>query len=322
MNIDSAEGGSRQQSLLNQLASVNLNLLVPLLALLEERSVSRAADRVGLSQPAMSHALKKIRTLLGDELLVRQSSGMELTPRAVELIKPLKQTLHQAATLMGSSGFDPATDQRTITLAMTTSTAFILVARFSQLLAQRAPHMTLRIKTGNMTAANVFTDDGVDAVLISETLPAPYARERLFDDRWLVIASPEVAQEKNARELIENEPHIVFEDPVRRPRAYIALEEAGIPFRVALRLNDYMLVPHFVAQSVGVAFHRLQATVEFEGQLDLVTREFPVPIQTIGVDLVWNPWISDEEFKTWLRSLLFEAATPLQLRYETYSVSE
>lgn len=322
MSTDFQDYSSPNESTLSQLASVNLNLLVPLMALLEERSVSRAADRVGLSQPAMSHALKKIRSLLGDELLVRQNSGMELTPRAVELITPLKQALHQAASLVGSSGFDPATEKRTITLAMTTSTAFILVGRLSTLLAEHAPNMSLRIKTGNMTAANVFTDDGVDAVLISETLPAPHARERLFDDRWLVIASPEVARDRGAIDLIENEPHIVFEDPVRRPRPYIALEEERIPYRVSIRLNDYMLVPHFVAQSVGVAFHRLQATAEFEGQLELVTREFPVPIQTIGVDLVWNPWLSDDPFKTWLRDMLFQAAEPLQQRYQNYSVNE
>jgi DNA-binding transcriptional LysR family regulator len=250
---------------------------------------------------------------------VRQNSGMELTPRAVELITPLKQALHQAASLVGSSGFTPETDKRTITLAMTTSTAFILVGRLSRLLAERAPHMSLRIKTGNMTAPTVFTDDGVDGILISETLPAPHARERLFDDRWLVIATPEVAKDRSAIDLIETEPHIVFEDPVRRPRPYIALEEAHIPYRVAVRLTDYMLVPHFVAQGVGIAFHRLQATEEFKGQLTFATREFPVPIQTIGVDLVWNPWLAEDAFKQWLRDLLFEAAAPLQERYEKYS---
>ena len=67
---------------LSRLASVNLNLLVPLLALLEERSVTRAADAVGISQRAMSHALRRMRRLLGDELVVRQGSTLALTPRA------------------------------------------------------------------------------------------------------------------------------------------------------------------------------------------------------------------------------------------------
>ena len=76
------------------------NLLVPLLALLEERSVTRAADKIGLSQPAMSHALRRLRRLLGDGLLVRQGSGMRLTPLASELLDPLERVLHSTARLV------------------------------------------------------------------------------------------------------------------------------------------------------------------------------------------------------------------------------
>ncbi|CAM5704549.1 HTH-type transcriptional regulator YidZ [Streptomyces hirsutus] len=97
---------------LDRLASVNLNLLVPLLALLEERSVTKAAQRVGLSQPAMSHALTRMRRLLGDDLVVRQGTGMTLTPRALELIPPLRGALQQVAHLVNFPCFDPATDRR------------------------------------------------------------------------------------------------------------------------------------------------------------------------------------------------------------------
>lgn len=304
------------ESVLTSLASVNLNLLVPLLALLEERSVTLAADRIGLSQPAMSHALKKIRRLLGDELLVRQSSGMELTPRAVELITPLKQALHQAASLVGGSGFDPTTDRRSITLAMTTSTAFVLGGRLSTLLATRAPNMSIKLKTGNMTAPTVFTDDGVDAVLITETLASPYPRERLFDDRWVVIGSPGVDMTRSAVDIVQSESHVVFEDPLRRLGAYVALDAAGLHYRVGARVNDYLMVPYLVSSSRSIAMHRFQVTEEMADGLNLGTAEFPVPIQTIGVDLVWNPWLANDGYKSWLKDLLFDAAAPLQRRYE------
>ncbi|MFF3572382.1 LysR family transcriptional regulator [Nocardia jiangxiensis] len=78
---------------LDRLASVNLNLLVPLLAVLEERSVTRAAERVGLTQSAMSHAVGRMRRLFDDDLLVRQGNGATLTPRALELIAPLRAVL-------------------------------------------------------------------------------------------------------------------------------------------------------------------------------------------------------------------------------------
>lgn len=317
--MDDLESYSQNESVLSRLASVNLNLLVPLMALLEERSVTQAADRVGLSQPAMSHALKKIRALLGDELLVRQNTSMELTPRAVELIAPLKQALHQAASLVGTTEFNPKTDRRTVTLAMTTSTAFVLAGRLTTLFATEAPNMTIRLKTGTMTAPNIFTDDGIDAILLTETLPAPFPRERLFDDRWMVITSPSVPAKIDVTELIESEPHIVFEDPLRRPRPYIALEEAGVRYHVALRVTDNLLIPHLVANSRTVALHRFQAIQELKDTLKLSTHEFPLPLQTIGVDIVWNPWLADDPFKSWLKAMLFEAAKPLRERYESHS---
>lgn len=313
--MQTGSGLSSNESVLASLASVNLNLLVPLLALLEERSVTLAADRVGLSQPAMSHALKKIRRLLGDELLVRQSSGMELTPRAVELIAPLKQALHQAASLVGGTGFDPLTDRRNITLAMTTSTAYVLGGRLATLLSERAPHMSLKLKTGNMTAPTVFTDDGVDAVLITETLASPYPRQRLFDDRWVVIGSPGMDMTRPGTKIIETEPHVMFEDPLRRLGAYVALDAAGLQYRVSARVNDYLMVPYLVASSRTIAMHRYQVTVEMSDALHLEVTEFPVPIQTIGVDLVWNPWLADDSYKAWLKALLTDAAEPLQRRY-------
>lgn len=131
---------------LERLASVNLNLLVPLLALLEEGSVTRAAARVGMSQPAMSHALGRMRRMIGDDLVTRQGSGLVLTPRALELIAPLREVLRQTAEVVNFPGFDPAHDSRTITMAMTTSTAFVVGPASARLIAERAPNATLRVR--------------------------------------------------------------------------------------------------------------------------------------------------------------------------------
>lgn len=311
--------GPKDENTLRALASLNLNLLVPLLALLEERSVTQAAQRVGLSQPAMSHALKKIRRLIGDELLVRQSTGMELTPRAVEMITPLKQALHQAASLVGTAGFEPATDSRTVTLAMTTSTGFVLGARIATLLRDRAPNMTLKIKTSNMSSPTVFTDDGVDAALITETLHSPYPRERLFDDRWVVIASKEIPETDDVLALLNTEAHIVFEDPPRRVRPYVALEEAGSAYQVSIRANDYLMIPHLVSRTRATSLHRFQAMEEFKTGLPIRVYDFPLPIHNIGVDLVWNPWLGEDSYKAWLKQILLDAAEPLQARYQNHS---
>ncbi|MEV5418034.1 LysR family transcriptional regulator [Streptomyces albogriseolus] len=295
---------------LDRLASVNLNLLVPLLALLEERSVTRAAERVGLSQPAMSHALTRMRRMLGDELVVRQGSGVTLTPRAVELLEPLRAALQQTARVVNLPHFDPATDRRVITVAMTTSTAFVVGPRLARLLAERAPHATLRVRTFTVPTEATFVEQGVDVVLLSEGHHAPHPRERLYDDRLVVVASPDSPPEADALTLTSTQPHIVV-DTRRRVFPYAELEERGIPYRVGLLSSDYLLVPFLVARAGGVALLRHQVATAMRELSDLRIEEFPFPLPGLGIDMVWNPRLADQPFLEWLRELLLDVAAGL-----------
>jgi len=293
---------------LDRLASVNLNLLVPLLALLEERSVTKAAERVGLTQPAMSHALGRMRRLLGDDIVVRQGSGVRLTPRALELIAPLRSALQQTAEVVNFPGFDPANDRRVITVAMMTTTAFVVGAPLARLVAERAPHATLRIRTITMPTEAAFTDEGVDVVLLSDAFFSPYPRERLYGDRWVVIASPDTPPEASPLELITGQPHVVF-DAERRVLPYALLGERGIAFRTGQLVSDNLLMAHLVARTSGaVGFQRLRVAAAMQQVVDLRIEELPFPTHAVGIDMVWNPRISDQFFIEWLRRLLFDAA--------------
>ncbi|WP_406141882.1 LysR family transcriptional regulator [Streptomyces sp. NBC_01089] len=295
---------------LYRLASVNLNLLVPLLALLEERSVTRAAERVGLSQPAMSHALTRMRRLLGDDLVVRQGTGVTLTPRALELIAPLRSALQQTAHIMDFPHFDPATDRRVITIAMTNSTAFVIGPLLTRLIAERAPHATLRVRTITVPTEATFTDQGVDVVLISEGHFSPYPRERLYNDRCVVVAAPDTPPEASALELLSTQPHIVV-DTERRVFPYSVLEDEGIPYRVGQLISDFLLVPFLVARAGGVALLRYRVAAAMRTLADVRIEEFPFPLPGLGIDMVWNPRLADQSFMEWLRALLFDAATKL-----------
>lgn len=295
---------------LDRLASVNLNLLVPLLALLEERSVTRAAERVGLSQPAMSHALTRMRRLLGDDLVVRQGTGVTLTPRALQLIAPLRSALRQTARVVDLPRFDPATDQRVVTVAMTTSTAFVVGPRLSRLVAERAPHATLRLRTITVPADATFTDQGVDVVLISEGHSSPYPRERLYNDRVVVVASPDTPPEASALDLLTTQRHVVV-DTDRRVFPYSVLEEKGVPYSVGRLSSDFLLVPFLVARAGGVALIRHRVAVAMRSLADLRIEEFPFPLPGLGIDMVFNPRLSDQYFVEWLRALLFDVAAHL-----------
>ncbi|MEU5843669.1 LysR family transcriptional regulator [Rhodococcus sp. NPDC047139] len=291
---------------LPRLASVNLNLLVPLLALLEERSVTRAAARVGMTQPAMSHALGRMRRLFGDELVVRQGSGLVLTPRALELIVPLREVLRHTARVVDFPGFDPARDARTITLAMTNSTAFVVGPELTRLLAARAPHATVRIRTFIEPHPSDFTDEGVDAVLLSQAFAAPYPRERLYENRWVVIAHPDTDPDASALELLASIPHVTY-DARQRVAPYAALDAAGVRYRIGRLVSDFLLVPHLVGRAGGVAVHTYRVARQMGRQMPLRIEEFPLPVAPLGVDVVWNPRLADSEFIAWLRSILVEA---------------
>jgi DNA-binding transcriptional LysR family regulator len=309
---------------LARLASVNLNLLVPLLALVEERSVTRAASRVGLTQPAMSHALVRIRRLLDDEVLVRQGARMVLTPRAAELAEPLRQAIQQTARVVDFPGFDPATDRRVITIAMTTSTAFVIGSGIARLLAVRAPGATLRVRTitalsyGPLLAGEgldpLFTGEGVDVLLLAEGFASPLPRERLYDDRWVVVATPDAPAGANALELLTTLPHVSFDASPQRLVPYTVLDEHRVPYTVRQLVSDSLLVPYLAASSGGVAVNRLRVATVMSGQFGLRIEEFPFPLPGLGIDMVWNPRLSDRGFVAWLRQLLVDAAAALPAR--------
>lgn len=297
---------------LDRLASVDLNLLVPLLALLEERSVTRAAVRVGLSQPAMSHALARLRKLLSDDLLVRQGTTMTLTPRAADLIAPLRRTLDQAARVVRFPGFDPTTDRRVVTVALTMSTAFELGGRLARLVAERAPLATLRLHTITVPEESLFTKHGVDVVLLPDAFASPFPRERLYDDRWVVIAARDVAPpEATALDLLRTLPHVAFEASGRRVLPYAVLDEHRLPYTVRQLVPDNLLIPALVAHVGGVALHRHRLVSAMSELFPLRIEEFPFPVPRIGYDMVWNPRLGDDRFVPWLRGILQEAADEL-----------
>jgi DNA-binding transcriptional LysR family regulator len=279
-----------------------------MLAVLEERSVTAAAARVGMTQPAMSHALRRMRRLMGDELLVRQGAGMALTPRGLDLVAPLRRALRHTAEVVRPTSFDPASDTRVVTLAMTGSTALPLMGRIARLVAGRAPNIVLRLRTLSLTgpADDVLTHEGVDVLLLPRAFATSFERERLYDDRWVVITGGS-APDAPVEELIGSLPHVVLDSPTYRVRPYEVLDERGVGYRIRVRVSDQLLVPHAVAATGGLAFHRHRVVREMTRYLDLRVHDFPFPIGGLGIDLVWNPWLSDDDLRSWLGELVREA---------------
>lgn len=128
------------------LRSIDLNLLVALEALLRERHVTRAADRLGLSQPAMSNALGRLRHIFNDELLVRTAKGMQPTPRASELLGQTQQILRQVKRVFESdASFEPSESNRTFTVRMSDLLNLLILPSLLDRLGARAPKIGLDV---------------------------------------------------------------------------------------------------------------------------------------------------------------------------------
>lgn len=302
-----------------------MNLLVPLGALLETCSVTLAAAEVGLSQSAMSHALARLRKVMGDELLVRTGNVMHLTARAEELVPLVRRVLEQSSQILHPNTFNPATDRRIVTFAMTTSIAFVFGPLLMRAFATHAPHVVLRLQTTGVQQETVFRERGVDAVLLSQGsasplsrgFTSPYPSERVFDDRWVVLASAELRDDRSALELIAQEPHVIYDagdGAGSSMRAYEILDAHSIDYEVRAHVADNLLIPRLLDAAPSVALQRFQVGVEFARSHGLRVEEFPFGISDLGVDLVWNPWVADFAFRDWLRDLVLAAAEPLRER--------
>jgi DNA-binding transcriptional LysR family regulator len=294
------------------LASIDLNLLVPLDALLTERSVTKAAAAVGLSQPAMSNALARLRRLLSDELLTRVGREYELTDRARSLVEPLAETLRVIRTeVLTPPGFDPATSSRTFAVAATNATALAVLPTLIRDLSATAPGVTLRVLPLPPSADEFLAHGGVDVVLLPDVLPTTLPRERLFDERWVCVvdADNDRVGDELPLDLFTALPHVVYESEAGRTAADVALEAMGLHGTIRIRVKDFLLIPLLLRGTpmVAVVQERLGLRLAAVGMLRVLAP--PVPLPNLGIDLVWNPRRNGDPALAWLRSRLLASVT-------------
>src|SRR5437763_3899178 len=171
-----------------ELAGVDLNLLVALNALLDERSVTRAAGRVGLSQPGMSNTLARLRKLFGDPLLVREGLTLVPTPRADALRQPVADALGLIQHALDERpAFSPATDRAAFTVSCSDYSVLMLIGPLARRLAAAAPGVTIQVLPRARDAVRLLRDGDADLVIEpAEIMPeVALPARRLFADRWL-----------------------------------------------------------------------------------------------------------------------------------------
>lgn len=299
------------------LSRVDLNLLVALDALIEERHVTRAAERVHLSQPAMSSALARLRRLFGDELLVRVGREYRLTPLAAELQEPLSELLQLAkATIERRPHFDPSTDQRTFTVVASGYSAFLLMQPLIERIVGSAPGISLQIEQARRGAPEKVHADlnlGLWPSASADEMGLPY--EILSHDRWVCAVSDD-------NHNIGSE--ITLEQYARSPRvAYgFGLEGIiGLADRTVLppdelqearvSIDNFVLLPFLLHGTGMVAFvqERLGRKLAASAAIRLVQPAFETP--PVAEAMYWRPRSTADPAHRWLRATLQEIASRL-----------
>lgn len=297
------------------LAAMDLNLLRVLDAVLGERHLTRAAARVGLSQPATSHALARLRRLFGDPLFVRTREGLVPTARAEALAAPL----HEALALLtrcveGAAAFDPATTRRRFTVATADYGLFVLIPPLLERLGREAPGADLWVRAVASDPFEQLARGDADVVLSPLDVAAPPAAihaRTLYEERFVCMVRQGHPRVKRTLDLatFASLPH-VFIAPRGTPGGAVdeALARRGLERRVALAVPHFLVAPHVVAGSNLILTIGARVADAFVGMLPLRIVEPPLEIPTFIVKMVWHERQHHDAGLSWFRALMADVA--------------
>jgi DNA-binding transcriptional LysR family regulator len=286
---------------------MNLNLVRVLSVLLAERSVSRAAARLGVTQSAVSHALSQLRQLLGDPLLVRGAAGMVPTPRAEQLAPRVARALDDLERALGeAAAFEPTTAVRSFTLAAGDHMAGILLQAIVWMGLREAPGVSIRVVPFHAARVALELERGDVDIAIGP----PFARDAdlrqkgLFRDRICCVVRKDHTEIQGKVDLdqLRRCAHVVMsrEDESLR-RVDDALRDHGVERRVAVELPYFLLAPALVpfADLVLLAPYTLGAL--FAQGYPLQVLELPIELPSIQVNAYWHPRADADAAHVWLR---------------------
>ncbi|MBJ9977092.1 LysR family transcriptional regulator [Pseudomonas sp. S75] len=299
---------------MNNLRSVDLNLLVTLQALLVEKHITRAASRLHKSQPAVSHALAHLRRLFDDPLLIRRGGQLELTARASELLHPLNDALGQIGTLFEPPQFDPTKARRVFRLAMSDYGSRVLLPGLIRAFRAMAPGVELLVSQASRESMLADVREGeVDLAL--GVFPGKQLdelkRHTLFSERFVCVADASSIPEKGIADLEGwlKRPHVLVamragaDNEVDR-----ALGKLGVQRQISVSLPHWSVASDLIAGTdliLTVARRSLDA-VDSDERLRLFEPPFEIP--RFDFNMIWHPRRESDPAHAWLRQMIMRVA--------------
>lgn len=296
--------------------NLDLNLLVALDALLTERSITRAAQRLHMSQPAMSNAVARLRLHMGDALVVRVGRQMELTPRAQRLQETVRDLLVRIdATISAQPAFDPMRSSRRFTLITSDYTSQIIVPQVLRQAEQQGSGISLRMVRLDDTHSSVRILERGEADLL--LIPQPYVSplhpsEPLLREDHVAMLWRDAALAHRPLDLQAycQARHVLFQLAGHDEPAYEPwfTDRFGMPRKVGAVTYGFGAMPFLVIGTELVATVHRRMAMQLTGTLPLIMRELPFEMPALELAVQWHAQREDDPGLQWLRQLVQVAA--------------
>lgn len=298
------------------LKSVDLNLLVALDVLLEERHVTNSAMRLGLSQPAMSRTLNRLRKLFNDPLIVRAQKGYDTTPRAEELTATLKTALAQVRAIFSEAEFDPATSADKFRISTLDYSELVIFPQLMGRIRAAAPGVKLEVLQRSILSVEEIIDGAADISigLKPSKFPKHCVAETLFEDDYVCVMHKDhkIAGQKLTMENYLKYPHSIIHTGLT-PGSYLddALAKLGYERNIVKRS------PHFVASLFAIGQSDMLQTVPRRlatpmiKAAGMIAHNLPFKIKPMVLSQMWHSRNTNNPTHKWMRGQIRASARDL-----------
>lgn len=290
------------------LRNIDLNLLVALEALLRERHVTRAAASLAMSQSGMSRALKRLRELFDDPLLVEGRQGLDATPRAEALAASVGRALAEVRQMMRASPFDPAEASGAIRLGVPDHLAWLLTPPLMAAVASRAPRVELVLRSFSRDWRQDLADGAVDLAFgVLSGDETGLRRKALHDDPWVVLlrGGHPACRRRWDLDAFTRYGHglmtVTGDGPGQVDRALAA---RGLERRIAFRASSPLVVAMATAESDLLVTTTRSLALRLSPLLNLVIKPVPLEVKALALPLVWHERLHHDARHRWLRDLV------------------
>ncbi|BFL66318.1 LysR substrate-binding domain-containing protein [Roseomonas mucosa] len=293
----------------------DLNLLPIFVALMEERSVTRAAERMGMTQPALSNALSRLRQMLQDQLFVRERYGIQPTPIALELSPLIAEALAQLDdAVLGQQAFDPAHAERLFTIAPNGYVEFVIVPAVLARLEKVAPGIKLRLTPFGNDLAETGVVSGTTALVLGRIVDPPdnLVVQHLMDEglACAVRADHPTIGDAMTREQFETMKHVNIVPPGRmRAGLFQTLAQQQLKRDVAISVTNFFAAAEMVAVTDYCATLPSLICRQLMHDPRLKVLPAPVDLGSFPVEMAWHVRYRHDPAHRWLRALIGEVIT-------------